>query len=67
MWGTVFPKLISELKIFLTVLWRTSGHMPGLQLIEYRTFNIASINGAQYILIKNEPILFQLNQLKTMK
>lgn len=41
--------------------------MTGLQIIEYPTFNIANINGAQYILIQNEPILFQLNQLKTIK
>lgn len=36
-------------------------------MTEYPIFNVANINGVQYILIKNEPILFQLNQLKAME
>lgn len=40
--------------------------MTGLQIIEYLTFNIASTNSVHHILIKNEPILFQLTQLKTI-
>lgn len=67
MWGTVFPEFISELKPFSKVLWPTSRHMTGLQVIENPTSSIANINDAQYNLIKNEPILFQLHQLKTMK
>jgi len=36
--------------------------MTHKQITEYPTFNIANINGVQYIFIKNELILFQMNQ-----